>query len=897
VLNGSQKYPLKDPFNELATGSLFTFLNAMTYPDRTIYPIASVNDKDFLNLMDVYLDAVFFPKIYDRKETLLQEGWHYQLESADAELKYNGIVYNEMKGAYSDPQDTIQNALRRALFPDSRYRLDAGGNPDHIPALDYEYFLDFHRKYYHPENAMIYFYGNMDIEDCLNRLDTGYLSRFTPSGKTVEIAAQKPLAAPVFVTDVYSVANEADLEENYMAMGINFPHDVPDLDATGLKLLNYILMTTPASPLYKILVEAQVGEDISGYVSSDILHPYMQIGLKNATITADELKTFVDDALAKIAQEGLSKKFVSACLNFLEFQAKEEDYGYQPKGLVYNTRALTTWTYGRSPFDGMMGMVHLSEIRKLCEAGGYLEGLITRYLLGNPSRAYVTLTPVLDLDGQKEAAIAEKLAGIKASMTDDEIEQTIAQYQNLRVYQETPDSEEIRSLIPRVAVADVKREIEITPLEVRHEDGVEVYHSPLPTNDIIYSSMQFDIGNLPKNYLPQVKILQYILSKVGTKNYSTVGITEEIKANLGGLSFSTDIISKSLEEFYPRATVMAKFLSSNTEKMFELVTEITMNTRFDDKSQIKNYIMEIKASMDQMFVTSGVNFAVERAAGYFSAAAAFNDAVGGLAFYDYVTDLANNFDARFEALQADLQNLARMIYSKNAAKYSIVADAPLYNKYNNLLQNFHTSLFDAPIGQPANIPLISPKNDGFIVASKVQHCAMAANICADGHAYSGTLKVLSNILDDYLYDEIRVKGGAYGMASNFGRNGGMYMWSYRDPHVANTYDVFKGAAENIKNLDLSRADMEKFILGTIRSFDRPATNAHKGFVATVNHMLGITNEMRQAERDEILGADIAAIRGVAHVLADALAQDNFCVVGSEAAIMQNKALFGNIRKV
>ena len=897
VLNGSQKYPLKDPFNELSAGSLYTFLNAMTYPDRTIYPVASVNDKDFLNLMDVYLDAVFFPKIYDRKETLLQEGWHYQLESADSELKYNGIVYNEMKGAYSDPQDAVQNALRRALYPDALYRLDAGGNPEHIPELNYECFINFHKKYYHPENAMIFFYGNMDIEHCFDKLDAEYLSKFKATGQNVEIAAQAPLAEPVFTSDVYSVANEADLEENYMAIGLNFPDDMTQLDITGLKLLNYILMTTPASPLYEAMVEAEIGEDISGYVSSEALHPYMQITLKNAALTAQELKDFVDTTLTNIAKNGLSKKFVSACLNFLEFQAKEEDYGSQPKGLVYNTRALTTWAYGKSPFDGMMGILHLNEIRELCEKGGYLESLITKYLLDNPSRAYVTMKPVLDLDGQKEADVAEKLAGVKANMSDDEIAQTIAEYQSLREYQETADSEEIRSLIPRLAVADIKHEIEITPLNVLNFHGVDVYHAPLATNDIIYANMMFDIANLPKKYLPMVKILQYILSKVGTKNYSTSGITEEIKANLGGLSFSTDIISKSLGEFYPRATVFAKFLSGNTAKMFEIVTEIAQNTKFNDKSQIKNYILEIKASMEQMFLTNGSIFAVERAAGYFSSAAAYNDAVGGLSFYDYVKDLSDNFDARFEALQADLHELCRIIYSKSAVKYSIVADQDLYNLYENHLQNFHNGLFDAVPGQPADIQLLTPKNDGFITASKVQYCAIAANICADGHAYTGALKVLSNIIDDYLYDEIRVKGGAYGMGSNFGRNGGMYMYSYRDPHVANTYAVYKGAAEHIRNIDLSRAEIEKFILGTIRSFDRPATNAHKGFLATVNHMLGITDEARQKERDEILGTDLATVRSLAGVLADALEQDNFCAVGSEAAIMQNKELFGNIRKV
>jgi len=897
VLNGSRKYPLKDPFNELVSGSLCTFLNAMTYPDRTIYPVASVNDKDFLNLMDVYLDAVFFPKIYDRNETFFQEGWHYHLEDAEDDLMYNGIVYNEMKGAYSDPQGLIGNALGRALYPDSVYKLDSGGNPDHIPELTYDQFIDFHKKYYHPENAMLFFYGNMDIEYCLDKLDTEYLSAFQPTGTKIEIAPQKPLAASVFVQDSYSVADEEDLDENYMAVGISLPENMPKRDVTGVKLLNYILMATPASPLYKALVEAGVGEDISGYCSSETLHPFLQISLKNAAVTAERLKSLIDNTLADIAKNGLSKSFVEACMNFLEFQGKEEDYGSQPKGLVYNTRTLTTWTYGRSPFDGLMGLVHLAEIREICRHENYLEDLITKYLLDNQNVAYVTLNPVFDLDGQKEAKISEKLAEIKSAMSQEEIEKTIAEYEKLRVFQETPDIEEVRNMIPRVAVSDIKKEIEKIPLNVIKDSALDIFHAPLATNGIIYTTMMFDIRAIPVKHLPLVKILQYVLSKLTTKNYSTSRITEEIKANLGGLSFTADILSKSHQDFLPKATVSAKFLSQNSGAMFDIVSEIVRNTVFTDKSQLKNYILEIKASMESMFLTGGSFFAAERAAGYFSAAAAYNDTVGGLSFYDYVKNLCDNFETRFEALRYDLSALCSMIYSKENATYSMVGDDDLYNDYSRYLQNFHNCLFTARPGNVADVPLISPKNDGFITASKVQYNAMSADFSTAGHNYTGAMKVLANILDDYLYEEIRIKGGAYGMGASFGRNGGMYFYSYRDPHVANTYQVFKNAADYVRKLNLSKSDMEKFILGTIRSFDRPATNANKGFAATVTHILGVDDDMRQKERDEILTADLCTIKNLADMLEAAISQNNICTVGSEAAINQYKELFGNIRRI
>ena len=895
VLNGSQKYPLKDPFNELANGSLYTFLNAMTYPDRTIYPIASVNDKDFINLMDVYLDAVFFPKIYDRKETLWQEGWHYQPDGDT--LKYNGIVYNEMKGAFSDPHGLVQDALLKALFPDSIYSKDSGGNPEHIPELDYEYFIDFHKKYYHPENAFIFLYGDMDIEYCLKKLDIDYLSKFGPVDINFAIKPQKPLAGTVFATDNYSVADEDGLEENYMAMSIALPGDVAPRDIRAMKLLYYILMSTPASPLYKALVEAEAGEDISGYLGSEILHPIWNISMKNTNVTDKELKILIDSTLANIVKDGLDKKFVAACMNFVEFQAKEEDYGSWPKGLAYHDRAMERWIYDKCPFDGFMGLPYLAEIRELCEKGGYLEGLIQKYLLDNPHQAYVTLLPVLDLDGQKEKEVEEKLAKIRQAMDAEEIKQVHMDYQALKTFQETPDSQEVLNLIPRVAVADIKKEIEAVPLNVNKEGEATLLHAPLATNDIVYTTMLFDIKAVPAELLPLIKVLQHVLAKSATKKYTTSSLTEEIKANLGGLAFSADILSKTQQDFTPRATISAKALSKNTGKMFDIVAEIVQNSVFDDRSQIKNYVLELKAAMEDMFLTNGSMFAIERASSYFSQSAAYSDRIGGSFFYEYLKELADNFDSRFEQLKYDLTCLAKMIYGKNNVQYIMTGDDEIYSIYNRYLQNFHTGLCDGKAGAAPNLPLIAPKNEAFITASKVQYCAMSADINADGYKYSGGLKVLSSILDDYLYEEIRVKGGAYGMGASFGQSGGMYFYSYRDPHVANTYQVYRQAADYVAKLDLSSNEMEKFILGTIRGFDRPLSNASKGLQAATRYMLGITDHMRQIERDEILSADVATLRQFAGLVEKAVAQNNICAVGSEAVINQDAALFESIRRV
>jgi Zn-dependent M16 (insulinase) family peptidase len=896
VLGGSRKYPLKDPFMQLANGSLYTFLNAYTYPDKTIYPVASVNDVDFLNLMDVYLDAVFFPMVYERKHSFSQEGWHYQLESEEAELKYNGVVYNEMKGAYSDPYRLLYNALDKALYPDSTYGYESGGNPDAIPSICYEDFIAFHKKHYCPENALIFFYGDMDIEYCFKKLDEGYLSKFEKTGAQIEIAEQKALKAPVFVQDEYSIADEKELDQNYMAATYVFSPDMPPMDITGMKVLNYVLMMTPASPLYKAMVEANIGEDISGHFSQDSLHPGWGISMRNGGLSLEDFKGFLDDELAKIANEGLSQDFVTACLNFLEFQAKEEDFGPNtPKGLIYNIRALSSWLYGNCPWEAVSGVLHLEQIRLLC-ADGYLEGLIRKYILGNNHVAYAVINPVLNLDEAREEALRHKLATIKSELGPDDKTAIIEYCKELKIFQETPDPPELLELIPRLSVADIKKEIEHIPLEVKDEGGAKLLHAPLETNDIIYSTMIFDMSALSKEYLPIVSILQYILSKLATKNHDTLSLTQEIKGNLGGLGFSTDIITKNPVDFVPAALVSVKFLSQNTPKMFEIVSEILHDTLFDDKSQIKNYLLEMKAAMGDRLLTGGSSIALMRSMTYFSPAAAYQDTISGLGFYDFLKELCEDFDNRFEGLAQDLAETARIIYNKNHVQYSIVANQELYEKFVAELLSFHEGLPGEDLPAAARPPLIDVGNEGIATASKVQYCALAANFIMVGYDYSGGLKVLGNILDNYLYEEIRAKGGAYGCGSNFSHKGMMYFYSYRDPELEATYEIFRSAGQYIRNLDISDKEIEKYILGTIRAFDKPATNAHKGLTAASNYIQGWSDALRQKERDEVLSTDLADIRSFADLIEKTTTQNHICAVGG-VSVLENSEVFDTIRRV
>ena len=881
VLAGSEKYPLKDPFMQLANGSLYTYLNAMTYPDRTVYPVASINDADFLNLVDVYCDAVFFPLIYKRDHGFFQEGWHYKLDRKDGELTYNGVVYNEMKGAFSDPYRTLFATADETLYPDTAYKYDSGGDPDHIPALTKEAFLNFHKNFYRPENAMIYYYGDMDIEACLQTLHDEYLSKFEKTGISIEIDEQKPLDKPVFANASYSVAQKESLNENYMSATYSLPPSAPIIDINAMKVLNYILMSTPASPLYKAMVEAEIGEDISGGMSSELLHPSWGISLKNCTMDSKQLQNFIEEALAGIAKNGLSKDFVSACLNFMEFQAKEEDYGSStPKGLVYSLRTLSRWTYGKCPWEALAGTLYLEQIRKLSTTPGYFEGLIKKYILNNNNSVFVTINPVLNLDDQKAEQLQEKLANIKAEMTQEQIEEVIKTCQKLKTFQETPDTAEELALIPRLSVADIKKEIEQTPLNV-HKN---VMHAPLETNDIIYTTMMFDMQAVPQHLLPAVSILQCVLSKIATKNLDTQKLTQAIKESLGGLSFGADVSTKMSGEFTPTALISTKFLSKNADRMFEIVNEIIKGTPFSDKTQIKNYVLEIKAALDEKVLISGTSVSLMRAKAYFLQSAAYQEALGGIEFYNYVNELCDDFDKNFDVLCNEMAEVQKLIYNKNNVSFIVVADDELYKNFEPKLQEFAKGLDDTTLDKALMPELIKNGNEAIATASRVQYCAQAGNFIDAGFKYTGALKVLENVLDNYFYEEIRAKGGAYGCGASFSNKGIMQLYSYRDPKLEETYDVFAGSAEYIRTLNLSPLEIEKFILGAVRALDKPATNAQKGFLAASNHLQGVTNQMRQTERDQVLQTTLNTLKELADLAQSGIDQNHKCAVGSIAKI-------------
>lgn len=910
VLAGSEKYPAKEPFNELIKGSLHTYLNAMTFTDKTMYPIASCNDKDFLNLMDVYLDSVFFPMIYKRKESFLQEAWHFDSDGKNSPLQYNGIVYNEMKGAYSDPYDTIDMLYRKCLFPDTCYGLDSGGNPEHIPDLTYEDFLKFHKQYYIPENCYMYFYGNMDIEACFENLDKNYLSKFEKTGRQIEIKEQKPLDKPAFATGLYSLADTVGADpcvrpstlpdeqpcKNYIAASfVAEGAQAAELYHT-MDLLIYILMQTPASPLKKALLEQGIGEDVHGEFNDSCISPTINIIVKNSKYTAEKLKEVIFSTLSDLVKNGIDKKMVEACINRFEFQYKEEEYGNTPKGLVYNMTLLTSWLYDGNPFDKLEPLAYLQKIRQKC-GGDYFEKLIEKYILKNPHSAYVTLFPDTNLDNENEKKLKLKLENIKNSLTQKELDKIHAEGEALLKYQETPDTAEVLEAVPLLNLTDIKKEALHIPLEQKQSDGCKILHTPLDTNDIAYVSFFFDTKKLDRDLLQSLSIYLYLLGKLDTERFSYVELNNEINESLGGLQFGFELFENKIT-YMPFVKITAKALSKNMPQIFSLTNELIGHTKFGDKQRIRTLMSEMKAKIQASHITKGHTLAFGRALSYFSEAGAYKQLVNGIDFYEQLSSVLENFDEQFPKLQAEFAELQRRIFNKNNITFSATLDEGMYQKFAPLAHDFYNNLHNETLDDCTIKFDLTAQNEAFITSSKVQYNAQAANFGVLGYEYGGLMRVLSKIISEgYLLEQIRVKGGAYGYGSQFMRNGAFYFYSYRDPKLSETYDVFAQASSYVSAFDANAHEMTKYILGTINGIDRPLSNAKKGEFAAAYHFMGVTQQMLQAERDEILSATPEKIRNLCGLLEQCTHPKHVCTFGGENMINSDKKIFKNIKKL
>lgn len=903
VLCGSDRFPVKDPFMELEKGSLNTFLNAMTYPDKTIYPVASYNDQDFKNLMHVYMDAVFHPNIYKEEKIFKQEGWHYELDSEDSDLVYNGIVYNEMKGVYSSVDGVINRFAMQSLFPDNGYKYESGGAPESITDLTYEQYLDFHRKYYHPSNSYIYLYGDMDMAECLGWIDKEYLSEYDKEEIDSSIPLQKPFEQAREVVREYSISENENEKDNGV-LALNYVVGT-SLDAElniALQILEYALMDIPGAPLKQAIIDAGIGKDVYGQYEDDIYQPVYSIVAKYADISDKEkfVKT-VEDKLKDIVNNGLDKNAIRAGLNTLEFKVKESDFGMYPKGLMFGLQLMGSWLYDENePFVLLETNKIFEKLKKMIDTD-YFEKIIKKYFIENNHKSIVILKPRKGLTAIQEKEVAEKLQKKKENMTPDDIKKFVRETAELKKYQEEPSTEEDLQSIPLLELADINQKPRPLISKKTYEDDMTILYNDLFTNNIGYVDIIFECEDIPEKYLNYAGLLKYVLSYMDTEKYKYTELNTEIDLNLGGFVFDTSIYRNyKTKQIVFTVDVHMKMLYENIEKAFELLQEVVYKTKFNDKKRLKEILEELKSRLSSSINRSGDNAAMLRAMSYYSKSYYMKEQTAGIYFYDFVKDILDNFEDKSEEVISNLREVMQYAFRKNKIILNYAGDEHSFKKIKACTCQFKEGLSDDELNIEPWTFEKKQRNEGIITSGQVQYVARTGNYLKDGEKaeYNGSLHVLANILKkEYLWNNIRVLGGAYGCKCLFNRYGDVMFASYRDPNLRKTNETYINVADFVENFETDERQMRKFIIGTISSLDTPLGAVDKSGRELSLFMTGIDYETLAREREQVLNTTQADIRGLAPLLREAMKDNNICVVGSASSINEASELFNEIKEL
>ncbi|MCI8566573.1 MAG: insulinase family protein [Lachnospiraceae bacterium] len=901
VLCGSRKFPAKDPFVELVKGSLNTFLNAMTYPDKTVYPIASCNDKDFQNLMDVYMDAVLHPNICANEKIFLQEGWHYELEEEDAPLKINGVVYNEMIGAYSQPESMLEAQVGKALFPDTCYSRDSGGDPEAIPDLTYEGFQDFYHRYYHPSNSYIYLYGDMDMAEKLAWLDEAYLKEYERQDIDSEIPFQKPFDAPVERAFYYPLTDEEEEGQTYLSWNAVVGTDLDPKLYVAFQILEYAILTAPGAPLKQALLDAGIGKDVLGGYNNGVLQPYFSVIAKNAEDSQKEpfLKV-VKEELERLAKEGINRKSLLAGLNYYEFKYREADYGSFPKGLMYGLQCFDSWLYDET--EPLMHLAYGESFRFLHREleNGYFESLIREYLLDNPHQAVVTARPKKGLNEEKDAALAQRLAEFKDSLSQEARQELVQKTHELQAYQETPNTPQELAKIPMLAREDIDQAIQ--PLNVKESEqaGVTVLHHEMFTAGIGYLRLLFNIEAVADEDLPCLGLLRTVLGYMDTKKYGYRELFNEVYIQTGGISMGLNTYTDEKDGGRYRAMfeVTARTFYEKIDVTLELIREMLKDTVFEDEKRLREIVAENKSRAQMRLMSAGHSAAVLRATSYFSQTAQIGEQTGGIGYYKYLEDLDAHFDEKKDETIARLKKLTQQLFTADRLLVSYTADEEGFAGLKQELPGFVKELYAG--GWPAvkrELPR-EKKNEGFLSSSGVQYVAQCGNYKTGGFAYTGALRILKVMLSyDYLWIQLRVKGGAYGCMSGFARTGDSYFVSYRDPHLKNTLAVYQGIPAYLRGFEADEREMTKYIIGTISEMDTPLNPSARGGRSLSAWLCHLTEEQLQKERRQVLTAQPEDIRALAPLMEAILREDSVCVVGSAQKCREDASVLGELRNL
>lgn len=899
VLCGSRKYHLKEPFVDLVKGSLNTFLNAMTYPDKTVYPVASRNDKDFHNLMDVYLDAVFYPDIYENHFTLRQEGWHYNLDSVEGPLSYNGVVYNEMKGVYSSADAFLEREAMQALFPDNCYKYESGGLPEAVPNLTQEQFEEFHKTYYSPENSYIYLYGDMDIDATLAYLDKDYLSNFTATGNLdTSIPLQKPLERTAEVRATYPIAADESIEgKSYHELSIVVGQAVDIKTGIALRLLETVLLESESSPLRRALLEAGVGNNISGSYSGSLQQPIFAIRAAGSEEDLrDKFLSAVYKNLQKLTIDGIDKKLMEASLNSMEFKLRESDFGAYPKGLIYGLGLMDVWLYDGDPIASLRYEQDLADLRAALETN-YYESLIETYLLDNTHRVLVTLVPEPGKEDRLRESEEKAMAELKASMSEEEVKHYYELCKELHERQATPDSEDARASIPILKRSDIRREVEDFVLEEKQlGDNKKLLYLPAKTNKIVYNSWYFDITDLPENLLAPAFLLADLLGKFDTEKYTYKEIATDSIMYTGGLSFNVHAVSEpeDADDYRINMIIKGKCLLQNLGKMYDIVEAIALGSKLNNVERLQELVLELKTDWEDSLFSRGQNLAIARLYSYCSGVARINEK-DLFSYYQYLKNLCNNFEQEADKVLADLQALLKRVFTSNNFTLAYTCDEEAREEVEQICLSFANKLAEGNVVGDAAALTEPTINEAISLPGKVQYVVAGGNFAKHGHSFKGSMRVLETILRyEYLWTKIRIQGGAYGATARFEINGLMAFASYRDPQLLKSMDAYKEMPQWLGSLELPQRELDKYVIGTISGMDVPLTTSMKLDQAVAYNLKNFPKSLRQRIRDEVLDVTNEDLQALAKVVEDTLKDGYICVVGGKQPIEENKELFNTI---
>ena len=905
VLAGSEKYPVKDPFMEMEKGSLKTFINAFTAPDVTMYPCASCNDKDFRNLVDVYMDAVMHPLIYRREEIFRQEGWRYEMESKDADLTINGVVYSEMQGVFSDPESNMNLALMKAMFPDVTYGVESGGDPKEIPNLSYEDFLEFHRTYYSPANSYIYLYGNADMGEMLTFLDREYLSKFDIIPVDSEVGIQKPTGFSR-IDIPYSVSEDEDTDEKtYFEYGVKV-FDGPDIKkAAAWEILANLLFSIPGAPVKKALIDAGIGNDVSGYFQGDQRQPILTVTARETEPEmADEFLRIIRETVADIVKKGVNKRSIEAAINRMEFSYREADFGGYPKGIVFGFTSLSAYLYDENAaLDGLDKGWAFDELRRDLE-NGYFEALLQEFL-DSDHAAFVVMTPEQGLATKEKEVLAKELAARKAAMSDEEIEELVAKTKALKEFQSRTETPEELACIPMLSREDIDPQQLPLPYAVeKTAEGLPLVHVDQFSGGITYLQLRFDVTDIPEEDLPYLGLLSDVFMYMDTDHFTYSELQDESNYYTGSIGGHLEATAVPGEIGKMRASYVmnVKVFDGKLPKGVELLWEGVGRTHYDDTDRLREILAELAVRLPSAMEGRGHTTARGLAYSYFSPAARFNYVSTGEYYYSQIRRWIDNFDSVKDDLVANLKRMRAHVFRTERLSIGIAADESGFELAKEALSEIPKLLAELPPEEPGAVGSILPweggyhfakKNEVLTYAGNVQYNCAAGNFRKAGYTYSGAYAVLNTILSrDYLWTKIRVLGGAYGAMQGFGMfSGDVFFVTYRDPNCRESYKAFDGAADYVATLSLSEKEITKYIIGTIADMDIPFTPASRLGTAMSRYTSGLTKEQWQKVRDEILSVTNDQLKALAPMIKAVLAQGYRAALATESTAKECGDLF------